>query len=340
MIAWDHWHIELSSICALQCPRCPRAEVPDTLLNRQLSLDFFKNRIGQHQISQMRKITFCGNDGDPIYCRDFLEICAWIKHINPGLHLTIITNGSYKPRAWWIELANVLNQHDEIQWSIDGWDQASNSQYRRNCDWDSIVLGQKTFAEHNNTTYRIWATIAFRFNQDQLDSIENLARSTGMDSWQLTLSTKFGSRYPEQYGQQDPLEPTVSNLVSSESRFERRITQLTDKTRPELSMQMLFQQRHQAVKNYHAVCMIGNKGVFLNSQGELYPCCWVANRYDHNNIWHTRAKEMLNLYHRRLEYIIEDQFWSSPEFLNFQSYECQTKCTADRWQDREHVTQW
>jgi hypothetical protein len=86
--------------------------------------------------------------------------------------------------------------------------------------------------------------------------------------------------------------------------------------------------------------MIGNKGVFLDSQGGLYPCCWVANRYDHNNIWHTRAKEMLNLYHRRLEYIIEDQFWSSPEFLNFQGYECQTKCTADRWQDREHVTQW
>jgi len=340
MIAWDHWHIELSSICTLQCPRCPRAEVPETLLNRQLSLDFFKNRIGERWIKQMRKITFCGNDGDPIYCRDFIEICAWIKNINPGLHLTIITNGSYKSRSWWIDLAKILNQHDEIHWSIDGWDQASNSEYRRNCDWDSIAQGQKTFAEHNHTTYRIWATIAFRFNQDQLDTIENLARSAGMDSWQLTLSTKFGSRYPEQYGEQDPLEPTRPNLVSSESRFERRITQLTDKSRPELVMQMLFHQRHQAIKNHSAVCMIGNKGVFLDSQGGLYPCCWVANRYAHNQVWHVRASEMLNLYHRKLEYIIEDQFWSSPEFLNFESLECQTKCTAQRWQDREHVTQW
>jgi MoaA/NifB/PqqE/SkfB family radical SAM enzyme len=309
-------------------------------LNRQLDLKFFQDRIGEQHIRKIRKITFCGNDGDPIYCRDFLEICAWIKHVNPNLHLTIITNGSYKTKDWWIKLASILNHCDEIHWSVDGWDQDSNSQYRRNSDWASIEQGQKTFAQHNTSTYRVWATIAFRFNQHDLDRIQDLARVMGMDSWQLTLSTKFGSKYPEQYGVQDPLEPTVPDLVSSAARFERRITPFSQKTRPESAMQMLFLERHQAIKNYTAVCMIGNKGVFLNSQGELYPCCWVANRYAHNRVWHVRASEMLNLYHRQLEHIVEDQFWASPEFLNFQGHECQTKCSLNRWQDQEHVSQW
>ena len=43
-----HWHIEPSSICTLKCPRCPRAEVPEGLLNRQLSLKFFQNQIGEN----------------------------------------------------------------------------------------------------------------------------------------------------------------------------------------------------------------------------------------------------------------------------------------------------
>jgi MoaA/NifB/PqqE/SkfB family radical SAM enzyme len=90
MIVWDHWHIEPSSICALKCPRCPRAEVPDGLLNRQLSLDFFRDQIGAEVIKRIRKITFCGNDGDPIYCRDLVDICAWVKSTNPDLQLVVI----------------------------------------------------------------------------------------------------------------------------------------------------------------------------------------------------------------------------------------------------------
>ena len=101
MLAWDHWHIEPSSICTLKCPRCPRAEVPESLLNRQLTLHFFQNQVGSDTIKQIKKITFCGNDGDPIYCKDFLEICTLIKQVNPEIHLVLITNGSHKPTDWW-----------------------------------------------------------------------------------------------------------------------------------------------------------------------------------------------------------------------------------------------
>lgn len=342
MLKWDHWHIELSSICALRCPRCPRAEVAESLLNQQLSLDFFKTQIGADTIKQIRKITFCGNDGDPVYCKDFISICSWIKQINPGIQLTIVTNGSYKTTAWWQELAGVLNASDEINWSIDGWDQDSNEKYRVNSNWHSIVSGIKTFFTHNNLTFRTWATIAFRFNQDRIQHQRQLATDMGFDLFQLTKSTKFGSKYPDAYGTGDLLEPTDPNLVASGHRFERQSDTLTIKERPGKQLKTVFVNRAAELRQsmqYAGVCLIGNKGVFLNSRGHFFPCCWTANRYPHNSQWLQQAQENFNLNTRPFTEIINDTFWTT-EFLKFDSLECTTKCTSDRLSDVNHTIEW
>lgn len=342
MIAWDHWHIEPSSICTLKCPRCPRAEVPDTLLNRQLSLDFFKDQIGVDTVRKIRKITFCGNDGDPIYCRDLADICVWLKTIRPELHITIITNGSYRNADWWQYLGRILDWRDEIHWSLDGWDQASNEQYRVNSDWSSIMAGIDAFRSVNRDTYRVWAAIAFRFNQDHIDHMRSLAQSLEFDCFQLTRSTKFGSHYPGVYGIDDPLMPDRSDLVAAGSRFEREVTDLTQRARPGSLLKEIFFSRAQDLQRqgqHSGICLIGNKGVFLNSLGEFYPCCWTANRYEHNQNWHEMAKTRFNLYQRSFQEIIADSFWNA-EFLKFDSIECKTKCTADRLTNVDHVTEW
>jgi MoaA/NifB/PqqE/SkfB family radical SAM enzyme len=342
MIVWDHWHIEPSSICTLRCPRCPRIEVPESLLNRQLNLRFFQKQIGADVIMQIKKITFCGNDGDPIYCREFLEICQWLKIVNPQIHLVIITNGSYKPNEWWHALGKTLDDHDEVNWSIDGWDQTSNEQYRVNSQWKSIMSGMQSFVSANQATYRVWATIGFRFNQDHLPEIKRMAQDAGMDTWQLTKSTKFGSHYPDAYGTDDPLCPESADLISSSHRFERIVEDLTHRARPSDVLKAVFWQRAQDLdqhKQHSGICLIGNKGVFLNSQGEFYPCCWTANRYAHNQSWQDLAKNQFNLQQRKFQDIIADPFWQQ-EFLRFDSLECRTKCTSDKLKDIEHVTAW
>lgn len=342
MIVWDHWHIEPSSICTLKCPRCPRAEVPDSLLNRQLTLEFFKKQIGFEAAQKIKKITFCGNDGDPIYCRELMEICMWLKTANPEMHIVIITNGSYRQPEWWQALGRVLDWRDEIHWSVDGWDQASNEQYRVNCDWASIIAGMQAFQSVNRDTYRVWATIAFSFNQDYLEDIRDLAYNFEFDAWQLTKSTKFGSHYPDTYGVNDPLCPTDSSLVAQGHRFQREVHDLTDRARPGSLLKEIFWSRAQDIikHNQHpALCSVGNKGVFLNSRGEFYPCCWTANRYPHNEKWQELGQTRFNLSQRTLAQIQQDTFWHR-EFLEFDSLECQTKCTADRLKDRDHATEW
>lgn len=340
-LAWDHWHIEASSICTLRCPRCPRTEVSETLLNKQLTLNFFQSQIGEAVIKRIRKITFCGNDGDPIYCKDFVDICAWIKYVNPEISLVVITNGSYKTAEWWHQLSRILGVNDEIHWSIDGVDDYTNQQYRVNSNWNSIVDGISAFTANNNTTYRVWASIGFKFNQDLIDQQQHLARTLGFDLYQLTKSTKFGSKYPDAYGNNDPLEPTDKTLMSSGFRFERETVALTSKTRPGSLLKVLFQQRASELKqeNNGAICGIGNKGVFLNSQGHFYPCCWVANRYHHNQEWIDRSSKFFNLNQKKFLEIITDTYWST-DFLKFDNLECRTKCTVQRLEDPHHTTEW
>lgn len=342
MLAWDHWHIEASSICALQCPRCPRAEVPDSLLDRSLDLAFFQNQIGEDIIKSIRKITFCGNDGDPIYCRDLVDICLWIKTCNPEVAITVITNGSGRSVEWWQNLGHVLDSQDEIHWSLDGWDQDSNINYRINSRWDSIMQGIKAFSSANTKSYRVWCTIAFRFNEMHLAKQQDLARGLGFDLYQLTKSTKFGSKYPDTYGPNDLLEPTEKSLVSTTHRFQREHTQLSSRQRPGNQLKEIFFQRAQHLdkqKQYSGICLIGNKGIYINSHGMFYPCCWVSNRYEHNAEWHQLAASRFNLYQRTFTQIIQDDFWHT-NFLRFDSLECRTKCTPDRLQDHKHVTEW
>ena len=70
-LATWHWHIEISSKCTLRCPRCARTEVPNSLINTELRLDFFKKNFTPEFIqNHVEKITFCGDDGDPIYAHE------------------------------------------------------------------------------------------------------------------------------------------------------------------------------------------------------------------------------------------------------------------------------
>ena len=322
----DHLHIEVSSICTLKCPRCPRAEVPETLLNKQLNLDFFKDQITEARIRDIRMINFCGNDGDPIYCKEFLEICRWIKNVNPTIIIRIVTNGSYKTPEWWKELAEILNDSDEITWSLDGWDNESNNKYRVNSDWDSIIAGIKSFFQHNQTTYRAWGMIPFKFNQDMIEYQKEMAKSLGFDQFRITRSSKFGYYLTRFYNDgEDPLQPKT-DLISPTKKYQVTLYDLNERTRP--VDWTIYKKRRLMLPSElkEKSCLVGDVGVYVNSQGEFYPCCWSGNRYDLNNYWIEMAKTKFNLKLRTLDAILADPFWQT-EFMNFDSPICVEKCS-------------
>jgi len=336
MLATWHFHIEISSKCTLRCPRCARQEVPDTLVNTELDLEFFKRNFTPEFIqANVEKITFCGDDGDPIYAHDLIPVIQYIKSIKP-VEIVIVTNGSHKKITWWIELGKTLTEIDSVHFSIDGYDNYSNNIYRVNSDWDSIIAGLQTLRATSRCMI-VWATIAFKFNEHRLDFMQRFAKQLGVDRFQLTKSTKFGSIY-DSYGTDDQFEPS-EDLISSTHRFEREVTDLTEQASWHIIPLTNLKLYNKSINSapIKPLCAIGNKGLYIDARGRLFPCCWVANRYGHNNEWQTLA-EQFNLNHTTLEQALAHEFWTG-EFQTFRWQECQTKCSS-RVVDEKYATEW
>ena len=335
-LATWHWHIEISSKCTLRCPRCARSEVPESLINTELDLEFFTKNFTQEFVQQnVEKITFCGDDGDPIYAHDLIPVIRYFKSIKP-VKFVIVTNGSYKKPEWWQELGGVLDENDHVHWSLDGWDQASNEQYRVNSDWDSIISGFKAFKQ-SSRAYTTWACIAFQFNQDHIERIKTQAQALGFDQFQLTLSTKFHKIYPA-YPVNDQLQPR-RELISDNYRFQRQFTNFTRRSPSDVGLVKNLELYNNTpdINGVTPLCLIGNKGLYINSQGQLFPCCWVANRYSHNNDWQEISKNF-NLKEHSLESVLKDSFWDG-KFKNFSWTECRTKCNT-QVVDLSYATEW
>jgi MoaA/NifB/PqqE/SkfB family radical SAM enzyme len=336
MLATWHFHIEISSKCTLRCPRCARQEVPDSLVNTELDLAFFKRNFTPEFINHnVEKITFCGDDGDPIYAHDLISVIQYIKSVKP-VEFVIVTNGSHKKISWWTELAQALDSNDSVHFSVDGYDNDSNNIYRVNSDYTSIVDGIQTLRASSDCKI-VWAAIAFKFNEEHLDSMKEFAQSLGVDQFQLTKSTKFGSVYPS-YGIDDALQPSVK-YISSTHRFEREATAFTphgtDKLASLTNIQLFKQtQSHNGIT---PLCKIGNKGLYIDARGRLFPCCWVANRYNHNSDWQQLANNF-DLHTKTLTTVLADTFWSA-EFQTFRWQECKTKCKSSVV-DEKYATSW
>lgn len=335
MLATWHFHVEISSKCTLRCPRCARQEVPDSLVNTELDLEFFKrNFTAEIILSRVEKITFCGDDGDPIYAHDLIAVIEYIKSIKP-VEIVIITNGSHKRETWWSELGSVLDDTDTVHFSIDGWDNESNNQYRVNSDFDSIIRGIVGI-RRTSACRLVWAAIAFKFNELQLDRMQALAQQLNMDIFQITRSTKFGSVYPT-YGANDVLEPS-NKYVSKTQRFERESIALTQKiSYTEHKINVDLYRKVKDNTDIVPLCEIGNKGLYIDARGRLFPCCWVANRYSHNTEWQQLANRF-DLKQRTLAEAVLDPFWTT-EFQQFRWQECKTKCTK-AVVNQDYATNW
>jgi len=336
MLATWHFHIEISSKCTLRCPRCARQEVPDSLVNTELDLEFFKrNFTAEFILDNVEKITFCGDDGDPIYAHDLISVIQYIKSIKP-VEIVVVTNGSHKKTEWWQELGSVLTEQDTVHFSIDGWDNISNNLYRVNSDFNSIIKGITTLRTAS-LCKMVWASIAFKFNENQLDKMKQYAIILDMDVFQLTRSTKFGTTYSS-YGNNDPLEPG-KKFVSRSHRFERDVILLSSREFNSQVNEMNIQLYKSVteINNVKPLCEIGNKGLYIDAQGRLFPCCWVANRYSHNKEWQELA-EQFNLHNRSLSEVVTDSFWET-KFKTFGWQECQTKCATNRV-DEKYATEW
>jgi hypothetical protein len=317
----------------------------------ELSLDFFKKNFSEEFIkNEMDKILLCGGQGDPIYCKEFLEIVSYFKTVKPEIAIYIVTNGSYKTEKWWTDLKNILNEYDSITFSVDGWDDASNNEYRVNSDFESILTGIKVMTTGKAETR--WSTILFKFNQDKIEHIENMAQSLGINYFDLTFSMLFGSNdsaWIDPALGYDPLEPD-ENFISQYGRHTRYYKELNFRKN---KVSDAFREK---TKHYHnlwleqskelmvlPLCMTNNRGKYIDAEGILYPCSWVSHPFGQrrskfrdkvvywkDSMW-VEHKDKFNLNLRSLEEVLNDETIWNPLIDGWKSekkcfVECEQKC--------------
>ena len=310
-------HIELSSKCTLKCPRCPRTEMHLDNLNKEISLDVFKSAFDPDFLSTVDEIGFCGDIGDPIYTKDLLPIVEYIKQ-SADITLTIITNGSYKDSAWWAQLGRLLTKKDFVVFSVDGWDQASNNNYRINNDFKSIISGATALRASSECTM-IWSTIYFKFNELDIDKIRSVAEDTGFDIFKTVCSSKFDNRYA--VNGVDELKPVNSKFVATTPQYQSSIEHLSD--RPYYPT-----KTYQSVTGHAwARCLQWSKEIFVNVEGMVFPCAWFNNAYMENSFV-VKHKDQININTRSLPDILQDPLWEELRrgFDHSPLEICQLKC--------------
>ena len=352
-----YWHLELSSKCTLLCPRCPRTEKKGKYKVTEHTLEFVRNTLTPELLSHTPNILLCGGQGDPIYCRDFIDIIKYIKTTNPKVQLRIITNGSYKKSDWWTEVGLILNEYDTIIFSVDGWDNHSNNLYRVNSDFDSIMTGIDTLRSVNSNLNIVWSTILFKFNQHKIKDICDIAKSMKVNTFNLVRSTLFGSNIPSYLDKDlgyDPLEPTI---ISKWEYHELEMSVLLEQpnrlysgTNDAIIEQSLLTKNLYIDSPVIPLCIAGDRALYVDAEGTLYPCSWISHPFgirvsktrDKSITWDkslfVEHKENFNLHTYSLSDILSSSLWlnlmNSWKDSTKMFVECEGKCNNKSSQNR------
>jgi MoaA/NifB/PqqE/SkfB family radical SAM enzyme len=190
MFNFKNLHIGLTNRCRLLCPECPRNEPGAKYIHSMFDME--PDLIKKFLVTcEPETILFCGNWGDPIYAKNFIELLEDIKLKFSKCKIFIHTNGSGKNVQWWEHLMSVLNDNDNLIFSIDGLPHNYNL-YRINSQWEDVKTAVDTCISTkkklNKNTKVIWKYLAFSYNQDDINEAYKLSKEIGFNDFWLQES--------------------------------------------------------------------------------------------------------------------------------------------------------
>lgn len=275
-------HLEVTTHCNAQCPQCPRnidggARNPNMPLT-QLYLEDIKRIFPRPDFPNLERIQVCGNYGDAVMARDFLEIARYLKTLYPHISITVATNGSLRPESWWRDLAAHV---DLCVFGIDGLAD-THALYRRGTDFDTIIANAKAYIAGGGRAE--WAYLIFKHNQHQVAEAHRLSREIGFHDFSAKATCRF---YDE--GQKTGSSPVRDE--SGEIVYHLEATEDNRLGNTELDrLDDLLHGDPDKFKHYITNTKIDCKAVsrkklYISGEGHVFPCCWVGSIYPPDRPW-------------------------------------------------------
>lgn len=258
-------HLEISSLCQASCPMCARnyhGGQPNPLLpEKNLSLDFFKSIHPHEFVSRLESMSFCGNYGDPILNNHLLSMVKYVKEHNTTLHMDIHTNASARTTAWWEDLARSLPEHHIVHFGIDGLADTHHL-YRIGTDFNKIIKNAKAFIKAGGRAR--WNFITFKHNEHQLEGARALSKQLGFESFQEKQTARF-------------IGTEVFHVLDKNNQVSHTLMPPNER-----KIEFIDRKTVENYKTFINSCSIKceveeTKSVFIDAQGYLWPCCFVAS---------------------------------------------------------------
>jgi sulfatase maturation enzyme AslB (radical SAM superfamily) len=250
------------------------------------------------KIKNLRKVSFCGNFGDPLMHPNLNDIVAFFQN----QHISISTNASLRSQQWWSDLGR--NKNVSVTFCIDGIGQ-TRMLYRRNTSYEKIIENAKSFIQAGGTAH--WQFIVFRHNEHQVNEAKKLSEELGFKTIDIMYSDRFDTDntwkvYDHKVYQYD-LEKASHQTTLRES----------------LNAHEGEKYWKWLNKNKGAITCVWSqeRKLYIHSDGTVYPCCMLGSIQAGKHIEKLMLKKLvkdfhqIDLYHNNLEQILTSEVFQT-----------------------------
>jgi len=340
--------LEISTHCNAACPQCPRnyhgGGTITTLPLKNWTLFEFKKIFTEDLLFQLEQVYFCGTYGDPMSNPHILDMCKWLKTVNPLLNVGIHTNGSLGKTTVYQDLAEYT---DFIAFGIDGLED-TNHIYRRRIKWKNILKNANAFIKSGG--YAIWDFIVFKHNEHQVNDAQEISKKIGFSEFNIKKTGRFFDRRHKfkksllVYNKQNFIDYTIEPPNNPEYINEGY------KTLENMSSKQLSEYLKTTNITCNA-CKINE--IYIGAEGFVFPCGWLHDRLygpevetseDHFKIKEliedSGGVERINIFFTSLKEIVNGRWfknieisWNSKTRLNRCAAMCGEKINVIKYQN-------
>jgi MoaA/NifB/PqqE/SkfB family radical SAM enzyme len=253
-----HVELELSSYCNANCPLCPRNLFGYTYNTgytvKHLTLAEVKQILRPEFISQLDSVLFEGNYGDSLMNPELLDI---VDYINKPIE--ICTNASMQPKTFWEKLAKTKTT---VYFALDGLED-THAIYRQGTDYNKVINNAQTFINAGGAA--VWNMIRFDHNKHQINDCEKLSKKLGFKDFTVI---DHGRNSGPVFDDDGNLTRVLGNFTGS-TELQHYIDVIDNGD-------MFIEDIWEKPKNNISCHTIDNKSIYISSEGEVYPCCYMG----------------------------------------------------------------
>lgn len=252
---------EISNFCNASCVGCRRTDHKTLSMKYELTqvpisflpLDIIEKCISDPILNKLEEFEFCGTIDEPFAHPEFINILEILFNYKSNLFIRIHTNGAIRDKNFYKNLAINLSKfkNHEVRFSLDGLEE-SHKLYR-NLDFNKILDNAKEFIKQGGNA--VWQMLEFPWNKHEIEICENMAHNLKFKKFVVRRDRTISSLFPV-----------------------NQIKELRNLNKESLPMVRSNENINFPKESKEIICHFQKeKMIFLDWQGSIYPCCFLAN---------------------------------------------------------------